>query len=123
MKNNPVSWFEIAATDLERAKVFYSKVFDHEMQFIDMPGAPMYMMMAGDDAPGSGGALVQSENNTPSSDGSIIYFSCEDVAIEAAKIEPAGGTLIMPKESIGEFGFIAMFIDTEGNRIGLHSNQ
>jgi uncharacterized protein len=120
---NPVTWFEIAATDLERAKTFYEAVFGVQCNFVDMPGSPMYMMGSDMAAPGAAGAIVKSENNTPSMDGNMIYFNCEDVAVEASKVEPAGGKLLFPKESIGEFGFIAQFIDTEGNRIGLHSNQ
>lgn len=120
---NPVTWFEIAATDLERAKNFYAEVFRVHLEFIDFPGAPMYMMGSGAHDPGAGGALVKSENNTPSNNGTIIYFTCDDVAVEASRVGPAGGTLLFPKESIGEFGFIAQFIDTEGNRIGLHSMQ
>jgi predicted enzyme related to lactoylglutathione lyase len=121
--SNPVSWFEIGVTDLERAKKFYTEVFQIPMQFIDMPDAPMYMMGDGGESIGSGGALVLSKDNTPSTDGTIVYFTCEDVAVEGGRVEAAGGQLLFPKLSIGEFGFISQFIDTEGNRIGLHSNQ
>lgn len=72
---------------------------------------------------GSAGSLVESGENKPSTDGTVIYFSCEDVAMEAGRIEEAGGKLILPKTDIGKFGFFAQFIDTEGNRIGLHSNK
>ena len=121
--SNPVSWFEIGVKDLERAKKFYTEVFQIPMQFIDMPDAPMYMMGDGGDSIGSGGALVLSKDNTPSTDGTIVYFNCQDVAVEGGRVEAAGGQLLFPKLSIGEFGFISQFIDTEGNRIGLHSNQ
>lgn len=121
--SNPVSWFEIGVKDLERAKKFYTEVFQIPMQFIDMPDAPMYMMGDGGDSIGSGGALVLSKDNTPSTDGTIVYFNCQDVAVEGGRVEAAGGRLLFPKLSIGEFGFISQFIDTEGNRIGLHSNQ
>lgn len=121
--SNPVSWFEIGVKDLERAKKFYTEVFQIPMQFIDMPDAPMYMMGDGGDSIGSGGALVMSKDNTPSTDGTIVYFNCQDVAVEGGRVEAAGGQLLFPKLSIGEFGFISQFIDTEGNRIGLHSNQ
>lgn len=122
--NNPVNWFEIAATDLERAKNFYAAVFNRPMQFIDFPDAPMYMMYSEDEgATGAGGAIVRSQDNTPSADGTIIYFSCEDVANEAGRVEAAGGKLLFPKQGIGDFGFISQFIDTEGNRVGLHSRQ
>jgi len=120
--NNPVQWFEIATTDLERAKDFYSKVFNLEFQFLEMPDSKMYMFGAPDKV-GSAGSLVQSNDNKPSADGTLIYFACEDVAEEAGRVEEAGGKLTIPKTDIGEFGFFAQCIDTEGNRIGLHSNK
>lgn len=119
--NNPVQWFEIATKDLERAKDFYSKVFNLEFQFIEMPQAKMYVFGASDKI-GSSGSLVQSNDNTPSTEGTIIYFKCDDVAVESARIEEAGCKIIIPKTDIGEFGFFAQFMDTEGNKIGLHSN-
>ena len=120
--SNPVVWFEIAATDLERAKKFYSEVFQLEMQYVDMPDSPMYMMGSGaEGVPGAGGALVKSADNVPSTSGTMVYFYCDDVAVEASRVEAAGGTLIVPKTSLGEFGYMAMFIDTEGNKVGMHS--
>ncbi len=120
--NNPVQWCEIAATDLERAKAFYTKVFGLEFQMMEMPDAKMYMFGSSDKV-GSSGSLVKSAENTPSTDGTIIYFECEDCGVEASKVEEAGGKLIVPKTDIGEFGFFAQFIDTEGNRLGIHSNK
>lgn len=121
--NNPVNWFEIATNDLERAKEFYSKVFQREFQLIEMPDAKMYMFAGGPDLKGAAGALVQSSENTPNPDGTIVYFECEDVANEASRVAESGGKLVFPKMAIGAFGFIAQFIDTEGNRIGLHSHK
>ena len=118
--NNPIQWVEIAATDLERAKAFYTTVFNLEFQLIEMPDSRMYMFGAPEKM-GSAGCLVKSAENKPSTDGTVIYFACENVAVEAGKIEQAGGKLIVPKTDIGEFGFFAQFIDTEGNRLGLHS--
>ncbi len=121
---NPVQWFEIATTDIERAKKFYEKVLGLSFRFIEMPNAKMYIFGVSDEeVPGSAGSLVQSEYCKPSSDGTTVYFSCEDVAVEASRVEEAGGKVIVPKTDIGEFGFFAQFIDTEGNRIGLHSNK
>ena len=120
--SNPVVWFEIGVSDLERAKKFYSDVFQIDMQFVDMPDSPMYMMGSGaEGTAGAGGALVKSADNIPSATGTMVYFYCDDVAIEAARVEAAGGQLILPKMSLGEFGFMAQFIDTEGNKIGMHS--
>jgi len=121
--NNPVNWFEIATTDLERAKEFYTVVFKREFQLVEMPGSKMYMFLGGEDGKGAAGALIHSEDNKPSSDGTIVYFECEDIASETSRVESAGGTLVFPKMSIGEFGFISQCIDTEGNRIGFHSNK
>jgi predicted enzyme related to lactoylglutathione lyase len=72
---------------------------------------------------GSAGCLLQSNESKPSTDGSVIYFSCEDVAVQAGRVEEAGGKLLFSKTDIGEFGFFAQIIDSEGNRIGLHSNK
>ncbi len=120
--DNPVHWFEIPTTDLERAKNFYEKVFELQFQLIEMPDSKMYMFGEPGKA-GSSGCLVQSESSTPSANGAIIYFSCENLDVEAARVEEAGGTLVVPKTDIGEFGFFAQAYDTEGNRIGLHSNS
>jgi hypothetical protein len=121
--NNPVNWFEIATTDLERAKTFYANVFKREFQLIEMPDSKMYMFAGDPNGSGSLGALVSSEQNNPSSDGTIVYFECEDCGIESGRVESAGGKLVFPKMSIGDFGFIAQCIDTEGNRIGFHSHK
>lgn len=120
---NPVNWVEIATTDIERAKTFYATVFKMEFQFIEMPDTKMYMFGSDGAAPGAMGALVASKDNTPSVDGAIVYFECEDVATETSRVEAAGGKLLFPKMGIGEFGFISQCIDTEGNRIGFHSSK
>ncbi|MBT8195288.1 MAG: VOC family protein [Bacteroidia bacterium] len=120
--NNPVQWLEIATSDLERAKDFYAKVFNLEFQLVEMPDSKMYMFGAPENI-GSAGCLVKSKDNKPNAEGTIVYFSCNDVAVQAARVEEAGGKLIIPKTDIGEFGFFAHAIDTEGNRIGIHSNK
>lgn len=122
MKNN-LTWFEINVKDLERAKQFYEAIFGSEFTFFDMPEAPMYAFNADHSKGEIGGALVKANDNEPCDKGTVIYFSSQDVSIEAAKVESAGGKLLFPKTSIGDFGFIAHFIDTEGNRIGLHSEK
>ena len=119
---NPIQWVEISATDIERAKAFYARVFNLEFQFIEMPESKMYMFGEPDKS-GSSGCLVQSASNKPSADGTVVYFACEDVGDEASRVEEAGGQLIVPKTDIGEFGFFAQCIDTEGNRIGMHSQK
>ncbi len=120
---NPIGWVEIAATDLERSKTFYEKVFGLAFQLIEMPGSKMYAFGAGGDetAAGAAGALVQSDGNTPSTEGVIVYFKCEDLSVELGRVEEAGGKIVVPKTDIGEFGFFARFVDSEGNIVGLHS--
>lgn len=120
--SNPVQWFEISTIDIERAKKFYAEVFKLEFQFIEAPDAKMYMFGEPDKI-GSSGCLVQSKDNIPSKEGTIIYFKSNDISVELASVENAGGVIIVPKTDIGEFGFYAQFIDTEGNKIGLHSNS
>ncbi len=120
--NHPVNWFEIATKDLERAKTFYTDVFKRSFEYIEMPDTKMYMFVGGE-GPGAMGALVSSEQNTPSAEGSIIYFQCDDLSAELGRVEAAGGQVLFPKMSIGQFGFISQCIDTEGNRIGLHSEK
>lgn len=126
MKNvNSVTWFEIPVMDMSRAKKFYGAVMGVELT--DMP--PM-----GDDsemsafpwvegAPFAAGALLKSKEYKPSSDGVVIYFHSEDVSVELGRVEANGGNVLFPKMAIGEHGFIAHFIDTEGNRVALHSQK
>ncbi len=120
---NQVNWFEIATNDLERAKKFYSDVFGSEFQYMEMQESKMYMFTGAPDKLGATGTLIKSDMYKPTSDGTIVYFYCEDLANELSKVEGAGGKTIFPKTSIGEHGFIAQFTDTEGNRLGLHSQK
>lgn len=120
---NPINWFEIAATDIERAKNFYANVFKLEMQYMEMGPNKMYMFAGDPKNAGALGSIFQSESAKPSADGTIIYFTTENIQDELDRVEANGGQVIYPKNSIGDFGFIAHIIDTEGNRVGLHSHQ
>jgi uncharacterized protein len=126
-KTNPVNWFEIPAKDLSRSTKFYESIFDIELKLHEMGpslvGAPLKMaMFPGEkDASGASGALVKSEGYTPSHQGPLIYFSVDNIENVLKKIERNGGKTLAPKSSIGEYGFIGLFEDPEGNRIGLHS--
>lgn len=120
---NAVCWFELYVADMMRAKNFYKAVFQKEMNDMPMAGGDMQMCtFAGEDsAPGAAGALVKSDKTGPGTGGTLVYFSCADCAVESARVEPAGGKVCQPKRAIGEYGFIAIVQDTEGNTIGLHS--
>ena len=122
--DNVLNWFEISVSDIDRAKAFYEAIFDIKMDVSDMMGMKMAFFPF---MPGSGkvsGGLVQGPMHTPSKDGAKIYFNCNpDLSGVLGKIEAAGGQITMPKTSIGEFGFMAFFMDTEGNSVALHSQN
>jgi uncharacterized protein len=123
MKFNPISWFEIPVVDMARAKAFYTAVFQTTFTDITMPGTEMAMFAYEMEKPGAGGALVKDAFTNPSAQpGLMIYFSCEDVAVELGRAEAAGGQVVTPKTSLGEFGFMGSFLDSEGNLISVHSN-
>lgn len=120
-EKNPVMWFEIPTTDLSRAIAFYNHVFDLELKAQPMGDMPMAFFSMQDESYGAAGTLVQTENYTPSEEGVLIYFSSDDIDATLARVEEKGGKIVTPKTSIGEYGFIGRFRDSEGNRIGLHS--
>lgn len=118
---NAINWFEIPVTDFARAKKFYETLFDAEIIEMPFPGGK-YGMLPCDMQKGVGGGIVQGEGFTPSDTGSIVYLNGgDDLNIPLGRIEQAGAKILLPKTSIGENGFMAHFIDTEGNRVALHS--
>lgn len=123
--NNAISWFEIPATDLQRATKFYETIFSTTLIAMDMPNIRMRMFPIEDIQNGIGGAVVDSGGfHKPSAtDGPLIYLNANpDVQHVLEKVAAAGGIIVVPKTEISpEFGFMAVIIDTEGNRIGLHS--
>lgn len=121
MPSNPVNWFEIYVSDMERARHFYETVFDLRLEKLPTPDMEYWTFPMQNDRVGAGGALARMEGVGPSPGGTLIYFSCEDCAVEEGRVEPAGGKVRKPKMSIGEFGFISLVSDSEGNLIGLHS--
>lgn len=117
---NPVVWFEIPVTDLERAQKFYEAVFEIEMPISEMGPAKMAWFPSGE-GEGVSGSLVKTEGYIPSHKGSIVYFHSPDIEAALEKIEQQGGKTIVPKMSIGEHGWFAQFEDSEGNRVSLHT--
>ena len=121
---NAISWFEIPATDLDRATKFYETIFTISLIPMDMPGLKM-CMFAVEDMTGIGGALVDSGGfHVPSAtDGPLIYLNGNpDLQVILDRVEAAGGKIIVPKTEISpDYGYMGVIIDTEGNRIGLHS--
>lgn len=119
-----ISWFEIPSTDLERATLFYETIFGVKLAPLDLPNIKMRMFPI-DDMAGVGGAVVDSGGfHKPSlTDGPLIYLNGNpNLQIILDKVEQAGGRIMVPKTEISpEYGSMAVIIDTEGNRIGLHS--
>lgn len=122
---NAISWFEIAATDLNRATTFYENIFGITLTPLDLPNIKMRMFPLEDMMTQVGGAVVDSGGfHKPSStDGPLIYLNGNpDVQKVLDKVEAAGGKIMVPKTMISpEYGFMAVILDTEGNRIALHS--
>jgi predicted enzyme related to lactoylglutathione lyase len=122
-----VSWFEIPATDLTRATRFYETIMEVQLIPMDLENIKMRMFPVGDMINDIGGAIVDSGGfHKPSgTDGVLIYLNGNpDVQHVLDKVETAGGKIFLPKTEISpEFGYMAIIIDTEGNRIGLHSIQ
>lgn len=122
---NAISWFEIPATDLGRAQKFYETIFGITMIPMDLPNIKMRMFPLDDMMTQVGGALVDSGgfHKASATDGPLIYLNGNpDVQNVLDKVVEAGGSIMVPKTEISpEYGFMAVFTDTEGNRIGLHS--
>lgn len=120
--SNAISWFEIPATNYERAKKFYNTVLETEITDSPMPEGKYGMFPYDNDNNGVGGGLVEMEGVKPSSEGVTVYLNGGDnLSAPLARVAAAGGKVIMPKTDIGENGYMAQFIDTEGNKIALHS--
>ncbi|MEP6597058.1 MAG: VOC family protein [Ginsengibacter sp.] len=124
-KENALNWFEISVSDLNRSKKFYETIFGIEMEVQKMMGMDMATFPY---EPGNGkasGALVKSEMHKPSGDGVKLYLNGNpDLSEALSKVEKAGGKIAMPKTKIGDdIGFMAFFVDTEGNTIALHSQK
>ncbi len=123
---NAINWFEIPVTNYERAKQFYSSVLGSEITDHHMPeqNTKYGVFTHKEDKNGTGGAIIEAEGQIPSKEGSTIYLNGGDNLSEPLnRVETAGGKILMPKTDIGQDGFIAQFIDTEGNRVALHSME
>lgn len=122
---NAISWFEIPTADIERAAKFYETIFGISMIPMDMPNIKMRMFPLDDMMTQVGGALVDSGgfHKASATDGPLVYLNANpDVQQVLDKVVAAGGSIMVPKTEISpEYGFMAVIIDPEGNRIGLHS--
>jgi predicted enzyme related to lactoylglutathione lyase len=123
--NNAVSWFEIPSTDIDRAAKFYEAILDVKLIPLDLANIKMRMFPLDDMNNGVGGAVVHSDGfHKPSAtDGPLIYLNGNpDVQLVLDRVAAAGGSIVVPKTQISpEYGYMAVILDTEGNRIALHS--
>lgn len=119
---NAISWFEIPVKNFARAKSFYSTMLATKITDAPMDGVKYGMFTYDDDNNGVGGGLIEMEGYTPSNEGVLVYLNGgDDLSTSLARVESAGGKIVMPKTDIGENGYMAHILDTEGNKIALHS--
>jgi predicted enzyme related to lactoylglutathione lyase len=124
-KSNAIGWFDVYVNDLERAVTFYESVLQQKLEPIGDPTSETRMMGFPTEMSsyGAGGALVKSNHGRPGAGGTLVYFSVEDCAKEESRVTAAGGKVLRPNFSIGEFGWVALCEDTEGNLFGLSSTK
>ena len=119
---NAVNWFEIPVKNFDRAKTFYSTVLGEDVIDAPMEGMKYGMLPYDMKNNGVGGGIVEMEGFNPSQEGTTVYLNGGvDLELPLSRVERAGGKVVMPKTAIGENGFIAQFLDTEGNKVALHS--
>jgi predicted enzyme related to lactoylglutathione lyase len=117
-----INWFEIPVADYKRAKQFYENVIGKSITDMPMDGVEYGILPHDDINQGVGGGLIKSEHSKPSQDGVTVYLNGgDDLSAPLSRVEDAGGKVIIPKTAIGDHGFMAQFIDSEGNKIALHS--
>ena len=124
-KSNAIGWFDIYVTEMNRAVSFYERVLQRKLESIGDPTGETQMMGFSTDMGvyGAGGALVKSHFARPGVGGTLVYFSVEDCTNEESRVVASGGKVVRPKFSIGEFGWVSICEDTEGNLFGLSSMQ
>ena len=124
MAGNPVGWFEIYVDDMSRARKFYESVLDIQLTSLEIPDESSLEMLAfpsNMEEHGTSGSLVHVDGFPAGGNSTLVYFSCEDCSVEESRVVPAGGTIKTSKMPIGQYGFVTLVIDTEGNMFGLHS--
>jgi predicted enzyme related to lactoylglutathione lyase len=120
---NAIGWFDVYVDDMDRAVAFYEAVFQRRLESIDDPTGETRMrgFPANMSAYGAAGALVKSAYSRPGPGGTMVYFSVDDCAVEQGRVVEKGGKVLRPKFPIGEFGWVSVCMDTEGNLFGLNS--
>lgn len=124
MQQNLVGWFEIPVNDMDRAQKFYETVFEIEIKVHNFGGILMGWFPFDESKTGTSGSLIKQDTYIPSQEGTMIYFVCDDLQNELERVPKAGGKIRQKKTQISpEHGYMGVFIDSEGNRVALHSNK
>lgn len=118
---NAAIWFEIYVQDMERAKRFYETVFARPLERLANAELEMWAFPMDYSTLGAGGALVKMPGMPSGGNSTLVYFHSTDCAVEEARVEAAGGRVVRPKMSIGQYGSITLALDTEGNMFGIHA--
>ncbi len=126
-QKNPFTWVEIYVEDMNRAQKFYETVLQIEMVSMQAPGEfgdlEMLSFPWAQGENNISGALCKTKDTKPGAGGTLVYFTCDDCAVETSRVETAGGKVLQDKLPIGEHGFCSVVMDTEGNTIGFHSDN
>lgn len=123
MASNPVGWFEIYVQDMGRAKAFYEAMLQVKLERLSSTELELWSFPQSFTNYGAAGALAKMKGVPSGGNSTLVYFSCADCGVEAKRAVAAGGKIMKEKFSIGQYGFIALAVDTEGNMFGLHSMQ
>jgi hypothetical protein len=123
--NNAINWFDIPVTDMDRAVKFYSAILEVELQQLTFPNGLKISVFLAEEGTVTGALSCFPGQYIPTKEGSLVYLNGNpDLQAMLDKVEPAGGKILMPKSLISEhWGYMALFEDTEGNRVALHSNK
>lgn len=123
MKQNPVRWFEIYVDDMDRAKEFYEAVLGVSLEKLESPDIELWSFPSNMSGPGASGALVKMPGFPTGGNSTLVYFGSTNCALEESRIVKSGGRIQKPKTSIGQYGYIVLAYDTEGNMFGVHSTE
>lgn len=120
-KNNRVVWVDVPVKDLDRSMKFYKAVLANNVSKVEMPGMAFAVLNHQD---GNGGCLVPGAEQISSTGGVLVYFNADGrIRAAVAEVEKNGGKIVEPVHSIGPHGFRAILLDSEGNRVALHSQN
>ena len=122
--SHAINWFEIPVKNFDRAKAFYEAVLSATMHPMEAMGMKSAFFPVDFEKGDIGGCIIEGKGYEPSNQGALIYLNGgEDLSVPLARVERAGGKIVLPKTAIGENGFMAWFEDTEGNKVGFHSKN